>query len=185
VFDTVDLLDLALDALASGGYRGLTMRGMARELGVSLASVQNRFATKDELWRAAIDYSVHGAPDFYADQTLAEIIEHRLAASASRPGLLLALLADDAPGHQDRHAYLAQQLGPAVANVREQLGEAQQLGFTRQVDAEVLLAVMVTCGAALGSLPREFTDALGLGADPAARLAQGLADLLLHGMLVR
>ena len=124
VFDTDELLDRALDALARGGYRALSMRGLARELGVSLASVQHRFATKDELWRAAIDRAV-GTAATRPPTGLTEVVRTRLLLSSSRPGLMLALLTDDAPGHEERHAYLAAFLEPAIDSARRQFGEAR------------------------------------------------------------
>ena len=48
------ITETALDALADGGFPALTMRGVARTLGVSLATLQHHFPTKDALWRAAV-----------------------------------------------------------------------------------------------------------------------------------
>ena len=44
---------------------------------------------------------------------------------------------------------------------------------------------MMVTSAALGTLSPLLTDALGLGPDPVERLADGLADLVLHGIVVR
>ena len=54
--DPQRIVDAALDALADGGYPALTMRGVSRSVGVSLATLQHHFPTKDALWRAAVDH---------------------------------------------------------------------------------------------------------------------------------
>jgi AcrR family transcriptional regulator len=38
--DPDDIIDAAVGALTNGGYRGLSMRGVARTLGVSLSGVR-------------------------------------------------------------------------------------------------------------------------------------------------
>ncbi len=49
------ILGVALRAVQANGSAGLTLREVARELGVSLPTLQRHFATKDDLWRACVD----------------------------------------------------------------------------------------------------------------------------------
>ena len=51
-----DLLDLALDAFADGGYEGTSVRELCRRLGVSHNLVHERYGSKEQLWYAAIDH---------------------------------------------------------------------------------------------------------------------------------
>ncbi|MEM7141944.1 MAG: TetR/AcrR family transcriptional regulator [Actinomycetota bacterium] len=185
VFDDDELLELALDALAAGGYRSLSMRGLARQLGVSLASVQNRFATKDDLWRAAIDRVAEGETPHSVDTPLNVFLRERLSWSRSRPGLLQAVLTDDAPGHEERHAYIAEKIEPAVEGARALLPALRDLGLARDVDLAVLVAVMMTGTGLLANLPPAIAEAVGLDPGSTDRLADGLADLVLFGVVAR
>ena len=51
-----EILDRALTMFATVGYDGMSLRTLNRELGVSHNLIYQRFGTKDELWRAAVDY---------------------------------------------------------------------------------------------------------------------------------
>src|ERR1700757_5170575 len=51
-----EILDKALIMFATVGYDGMSLRTLNRELGVSHNLIYQRFGTKDELWRAAVDY---------------------------------------------------------------------------------------------------------------------------------
>src|SRR5262245_60334837 len=52
---TERLLDAALDAFADKGYDGMSVRELARTLGVSHNLIPQRIGTKADLWRAAVD----------------------------------------------------------------------------------------------------------------------------------
>ncbi|MEM9467036.1 MAG: TetR/AcrR family transcriptional regulator [Actinomycetota bacterium] len=185
VFDDDHLLDLALDALATGGYRSLSMRGLARQLGVSLASVQHRFTTKDELWRAAIDHAVDKENHDPAGTPLNELLRRQLSWSKTHPGLLQAILTDDAPGHEERHAYVAGKIRPAVDTARAVFPEFRRLGLARDIDLAVLAAVMLTGAGILATLPPAIAEVIGLDTESTDRLADGLADLLMFGVISR
>src|SRR6201987_4879221 len=51
-----DILDRALTMFATVGYDGMSLRTLNRELGVSHNLIHQRFGTKEELWRAAVDF---------------------------------------------------------------------------------------------------------------------------------
>ena len=161
------------------------MRGLARELGVSLASVQHRYPTKDAVWRAALDRVLAEAEPAVADGAFPEVVRRRMAMSATRPSLLFALLTDDAPGHEERLAHLADRLRPAVEEARAVFEEAGQAGLTRPADISVLAALMMVGVGALAALPAPSTDMLGLGPDPPHRLAAGFTDIVLNGVVAR
>jgi TetR/AcrR family transcriptional regulator len=50
------ILDKALTMFATVGYDGMSLRTLNRELGVSHNLIHQRFGTKEELWRAAVDH---------------------------------------------------------------------------------------------------------------------------------
>lgn len=183
VFVDEDLLELALDALAVGGFRGLSMRGLARELGVSLASVQNRYSTKDDLWRAAIDHMFAGASSMQFGTPLPEVVRHRMAQSSGRPSLLFALLTDDAPGHEERSAHLAERIRPIADDARRTFDTGRASGITRPVDVGALVAFMLVGVGAVVAIPQPMRDAIGLGSDE--QTADGFADILFNGIAAR
>jgi AcrR family transcriptional regulator len=51
-----EILDKALCMFATVGYDGMSLRTLNRELGVSHNLIYQRFGTKEELWRAAVDF---------------------------------------------------------------------------------------------------------------------------------
>lgn len=59
--DEAQLLKTAFSMFATQGYEGSTMRGMARELGVSHNLLNVRFGRKSELWKAAVDWRLANA----------------------------------------------------------------------------------------------------------------------------
>jgi AcrR family transcriptional regulator len=80
--------------LGRSGWAGLSLWGLARQLGVSLATIQRHFATKDELWLAAVDAALP-LRDLPSD-----------ADGADRPGITAAVWNDESPGAQSRIEHL-------------------------------------------------------------------------------
>lgn len=56
IFDDDAILDAALRAFAAFGYDGMSMRALNKELGLSHATVNQRFGTKAALYEAAIEH---------------------------------------------------------------------------------------------------------------------------------
>jgi len=185
------IVDSALDALADGGYPSLTMRGVARTLGVSLATVQHHYPTKDVLWRAAIDHLTNDAIErrSHVDLTdLAGKIATFLEQGVGRPGLLAALLSDRSPGSADRIGYIAERFTAALVEPSERLRSLEANGITRQFDHRALFALItIGVGSIAGAV--EAVDTI-YGFDLAtergrADLASGLADIIGLGVLRR
>jgi len=59
-----EILVAALHMFAAHGYAGMSVRALNTELGLSHGTVNQRFVSKDQLFRAAID---HGFATFLAD----------------------------------------------------------------------------------------------------------------------
>jgi AcrR family transcriptional regulator len=189
--DPAQIIGAALDALADGGYRALTMRGVARSVGVSLATIQHHYPTKDELWRAAVD---HLNDDAIARRSnvdphdLVGRLETFLEQGVSRPGLLPALLSDRSPGSEERLAYVASRLNDAMSEPARRMRAFEADGVIRRVDQRALL-VLTTIGVASIGGSADATRAIaGFDLSTAAgrrRLARGLADIIGLGILPR
>src|ERR1700739_136513 len=92
------ILTVALKQFSTVGYDGASLRTINRELGVSHNLLYQRFGTKEDLWRAAVDYGFGGLVSQMQgifDPTVTEPLEQlRLAIrqfliySASHPELL-------------------------------------------------------------------------------------------------
>ena len=116
--DTVpaeQILAMALQMFATYGYDGVSLRMINRELGGSHNLVYQRFGTKEELWRAAVDHGFGGLVDYAGssfDPTGADPLEElRLAVrrfvlySADHPELL-ALMSIEGRQNTDRLNYI-------------------------------------------------------------------------------
>jgi AcrR family transcriptional regulator len=51
-----EILDAALAMFATHGYDGASLRSLNRELGLSHSAIHQRFGTKEDLYKAVIDY---------------------------------------------------------------------------------------------------------------------------------
>src|ERR1700747_1594581 len=118
VEDTVDaaeILDAALRAFARSGFDGVSVATLNRELGVSHNLIHQRFGSKADLWRAAVDHGFgrmvrHMQGVF--DPTISDPLEQlRLAIrsfvvfSSEHPELL-GLMDVEARQDTDRLAYI-------------------------------------------------------------------------------
>ena len=93
-----EILAVALRTFATHGYDGVSLRTINRELGASHNLTYQRFGTKEELWKAAVDYGFGGLVDYARsvwDPTVTDELEQlRLAVrgfilySAAHPELL-------------------------------------------------------------------------------------------------
>jgi TetR/AcrR family transcriptional regulator len=110
-----EILDKALTMFATVGYDGMSLRTLNRELGVSHNLIHQRFGTKDELWRAAVDFGfgrlIRHMQGLF-DPTLSDPLEQlRLAIrrfvvfSADHPELV-ALMNIEGRQDTDRLAYI-------------------------------------------------------------------------------
>lgn len=185
------IVDAALDALAHGGYPTLTMRGVARSVGVSLATLQHHFPTKDALWRAAVDHLTDDAIERRSHLEITDLagrIATFLEPGAARPGLLPELLSDRSEGSQERIAYIAERFAAALVEPGERLRTLEADGVTRRFDERALFAlVMIGIGSIAGA-PDAVRAIYGYDLDTErgrAELAHGLADIIGLGVLRR
>jgi AcrR family transcriptional regulator len=186
-----EIVDAALDALADGGFRALTMRGVARALDVSLATVQHHFPTKDALWRAAVDHLTDDAIERRSHLEVTDLagkIATFLEPGSGRPGLLPALLADRAAGSPERLGYIAQRFDAALVDPSARLQTLEADGVTRSFDERALFA-LITIGVGSIAGASDAVKAIygyDLGSEQGrTELANGLADIIGLGVLRR
>lgn len=182
------ILSAALDALADGGYASMSMRAIARSVGVSLATVQHHFGTKAKLWQAAIDYYFDRVTERQGREVesgLKQRIALALDLSSERPGLVSALLSDREPGASERLDYLAQRFGPMAEQQTEILARRQREGTMRPVDLRALRLLMALGINSIAAAPEAVKQVYGYDlADPADRdhVASALADIIGNGL---
>jgi len=110
-----EILNKALIMFATVGYDGMSLRTLNRELGVSHNLIYQRFGTKEELWRAAVDYGfgplvLHMQGLF--DPTVSDPLEqlrlavHRFVVYSAGHPELVALMNIEGRQDTDRLAYI-------------------------------------------------------------------------------
>ena len=183
-----DILEAAIDAVSHGGYDALSMRGVARSLGVSLATVQHHVGTKAGLYRAVVDYALAEADyqrSLAPTRDLRQRIRNALDASSARPGLLAAFLGDRSAGHEDRLAHVARRFRELFDDPAEIVADLQAGHRGRPVDAEAVLILLTIGITSLAGAPEAVRSIYGVDladADDRRRLADGLADVLGNGL---
>lgn len=116
---SIDILDAATTIFATHGYRGGSLRDIARELDLSLTSVVHHFGTKYELLEAVLERAdktgdSNEAFDFNAacaEQGVANATLQRASSGLERPGILrlFAILSAEssAPEHPAHDWFVA------------------------------------------------------------------------------
>ncbi len=185
------MLDAGLRVLARHGYDGLAMRGVARELGASLATVQRHFATKDELWRGCVDQFLDGIDEdqlWSSGDPLQTGIELLLGRSAAHPGLVVAILCDQSPGHLERFDHITHRLAELHRTSSALMADLRASGAIAAVDTNALLLLMRFGIGAIASAPSVTKHIYGFDLEMASerqRLASALADIVRNGLAAR
>ncbi|MCP4846269.1 MAG: TetR/AcrR family transcriptional regulator [Actinomycetia bacterium] len=188
-----DLLGVAARVIGRDGLAKASMRGIAREAGVSLGTLQNHFPTKETLWKAVIDELIAPAEVKFheaSDPTglVTEVVRHRLTSAIHRPGLAGRLLTNDSVEGEVVLDYLAEATQEGRAVSRQLLERAMEVGLLRRVDPDAMLAILGVALPALASSKNALHKLLNIDLDDDTdreRLALALSDILLHGLLPR
>jgi TetR/AcrR family transcriptional regulator len=156
------ILAVALKQFATLGYEGASLRTINRELGVSHNLIYQRFGTKEDLWRAAVDYGFGGLTnELYGafDPTIGEPLEQLrlsirqfLIYSAAHPELL-ALMNNE--GRQDterlRYIYKAY-IEPSQVPIVRLLRHLADEGTIRPISHRSFFFLVTHGGASVFSL---------------------------------
>jgi TetR/AcrR family transcriptional regulator len=190
-----NILKAALVAFATYGYEGVSLRTLNRELGGSHNLIYKRFGTKDELWRASVDFGFGpglGLMQGLFDPTLTEPLEQlRLAIrqfvefSADHPELL-ALMNIEGRQSTERLSYVYDNyIEPGLKGIARLLRHLEDQGTIRPIslrEFHFLLAHGATAIHSLVPLATLFDPALPC--DPAAieEHAKLMADVIVEGL---
>src|ERR1700746_1410399 len=110
-----EILDRALTMFATVGYDGMSLRTLDRELGVSHNLIYQRFGTKEQLWRAAVDFGfgrlmrhLHGLYGPTVSDPLEQLRRAvpRFVVYSAEPPELVALMNIEARQDTDRLTYV-------------------------------------------------------------------------------
>lgn len=188
-----ELLGRAARVIGRDGLAKASMRGIAREAGVSLGTLQNHFPTKETLWKAVIDELLAPAEAQFNDVSdpaalVTQVVRQRLVGAVHRPGLAGRLLTDGSAEGEVVLDYLVEATREGRAVSRQLLEQVMEAGGLRRVDPDALLAVLGVALPALASSKNALHKLLGLDLDDDAdreRLTLAMSDILLHGLLPR
>lgn len=190
-----EILRRGLDTFAELGYAGTTMRELARRLGVSHNFVHERYGSKDDFWRAVVDFALHDAQPALDrllaecrddDERLRSVIVHlyRLAANDSA---MNRLLSDESTRDSSRLDHLHQRfIKPFWDSVEPVVNSLMAAGRIPRVPAHILYFAVT--GPALALAQDPIADRLDPGDLPTAEhdrnaMADALSALVLHGLL--
>jgi len=138
-----EILDKALSMFATVGYDGMSMRTLNRELGVSHNLIHQRFGTKEELWRAAVDYGfgrlVRQMQGLF-DPTISDPLEqlrlavHRFVVYSADHPELVALMNIEARQDTERLTYIYDTyIEPILKDVARLLAHLADQGVIRPI----------------------------------------------------
>jgi TetR/AcrR family transcriptional regulator len=198
--DAVDpgrILDAALRAFARHGFDGMSVRMINRELGVSHNLIHQRFGSKDDLWRAAVDHGfgrmvrhLEGVFDPTLTDPLDQLnlaIRRFLVFSAEHPELL-GLMDIEARQDTQRLSYIyGTYIAPSLAGTGRLLEHLITEGRIRRVPLRTF-HFLVAHGAAapftLVPLAERFDSRSPLKPRAVQEHAALIADLLIAGLRI-
>lgn len=191
VTDT-NVFDLALEIFAEEGFEGMSVRQLCRRLGVSHNLVHERYGSKDELWRLAIDHGfaslalalAQAATDASEDplDRLRAILVRYVEVTATRPEII-RIINYEAMHPGPRLDYLFDTyLRPAhfIADAALQLLERQ--GRAHRIPAATLHFMIGHGAGGLASLP-DLAARFGPDDPDPVTQARDAVDLVLRGIL--
>lgn len=191
-----DVLRAALHSFAVHGFNGVSVRTLNKELGVSHNLLYQRYGTKDDIWRAAVDWGfgrivarLEAADDRTAPplERLRSIIRAFVLVSAEHPDLM-RLINVEGGERSDRLEYLTERLlEPETDRIRRIWRAAVERGEAKDVPFETVF-FMITSGGGEMFASRALTERL-FGAsplDPERRFAyvDAFADLIMDAVRI-
>lgn len=152
------ILFVALRQFATLGYEGASLRTINRELGVSHNLVYQRFGTKEELWRATVDFAFGGLVDEIRnafDPTISDPLEQlragvrRFVIYSARHPDLLALMNIEGGQDTERLRYVFDNyIGPSQVWTFRLLDHLAATGVIRPIEHRTFFFLVTHGGAA-------------------------------------
>ena len=190
------ILSRALTHFAVAGYHGFSLRELARELGVSHGLLNIRFGTKDELWRAAVEWGLAHVADrlnqTHRDGSLEDRFREAVIAilmAIDAVPSLLQLVNQEAAVPSERLTFLTETIIKARYSVLEDIvREGIACGRFCEVPPHLVFILVAHGGGAMFAL-KPLSLRLGLleadtGQAVRAR-AEQVAEFVLRGLLQR
>lgn len=197
-----ELLEAAAVAF-SHGYAAMSVRALARDLGVSQSAVQHHAATKQDLLFAVIDEVVvpslmitgqgvaslagagGGSSSSSVQGSVRRLIRARVDGLVAHGGIVLSVMSDRSRGSDERRARLVAALEPARIAALGALGALARSGAIRPVSVAARTALTIAAIPALAQawFMLERIEP-GLDVDRDAVLDE-ITDLLVLGLLAR
>ncbi|HEY1974354.1 MAG TPA: TetR/AcrR family transcriptional regulator [Pseudonocardia sp.] len=191
---TDQLLSVALDAFATYGYQGVSVRTLNRELGVSHNLLHQRFGSKQAIWYAAVDHGFGRLTAELArataeqDDPLAQLrafITAFVAFSARHPQLY-RLVNQESSQHTERLDYLLDRyVRPTIGRMAPIYEELVEHGRIRALSWEAVYHLITAGGAAkygADALSTALFSADALAADGMDSYADCIASLIIDGL---
>ena len=193
------LLDGALSQFARYGFEQVSMRGLAKELGVSYSLFHHHFGSKQALWQAVVDRDgqalfTEAEKMFAQDQggldeieILKRWISGFVYVSAEHTDLIQMLNHERAYPGPRMDFIVESYLGPVVTHLRKTLQRAQDKNLIRNTPEELLFSLVAACAS-------PFTDTalmkLVIGdadksKDYIESIVSAAVDVLLNGLKSR
>jgi AcrR family transcriptional regulator len=189
------IFEAALEAFATHGYDGVSLRTLNRELGGSHNLLSGRFGSKEALWYATVDWAFEPLVLRLAtafDPTVSDPVEQLritmrafLLYSAQRPELL-GLMSIEGRQDTDRLSYVyTNYVQPALEPVERLLDHLTDIGRIRRIPLRTFF-FLLTHGAAapftLAPLARHFDTADPLAPARVESHADLAADLIIRAL---
>ena len=194
VITRAELLDTAQRMIAEKGFDGTSIRGLAREAGVTHGTVQHHFPTKQALWRAVVDEvivpGIEVALSRLSDDAsggVEAVIATRLRQALTTQGLSGAVLLDNTDGGLERLTYLADATQTSRADGNTQIQSLAAAGALRPVNPTAISALDIALfclGSATDAL-RTFLDIDISDDQQREALVAGITDIYLYGVIPR
>ena len=197
IFTDEAILDAALEAFAVHGFDGMSIRALNKELGLSHATVNQRFGTKDALYTAAID---HGFRSLLLDlndeiaqfDTLTDPLEELrlrfrafLVASSRRPQIGRLMNNEGLVDSPRLGRIFRRYIEPTMKVTTQLMGRLVAEGRIQPVSERLVFFMLVQGGSmpfTMSGLASKF-DRVDGPVEPAL-VADEVADFLVRGMLV-
>ena len=192
---TEKVMAAALEAFSVHGYNGVSLRTVNDQLGVSRNLLYQRFGSKADLWRAAVDWAfrplieyLEAADDESADPMirLRMLIRNFIEYSATRPYLARIATVEGA-ARTDRLDYLYHNyIGPMQSRFAPVFELLRAQGRIKNIPTEIFYFQLTSGGSApfgqIG-LVSLMAPHLAMQDDNQVRLyAESVAEMLLNGM---
>jgi TetR/AcrR family transcriptional regulator len=191
-----DVLDGALEAFAESGFAGMSVRELARRLGVSHNLIPQRFGSKERLWYAAVDHGfglLHLHLLTVIDEPLPDdlsrlraLVVRFVEANATRPALLRIINQESVSGGP-RLDYLFTRYIEPVRQFGDTVLEQLHAQGRVQLQSAGIMYFLMTNGAGGPLIFPGLADRLGAGVDPAdpkavRAYAEHVVDVLFDGI---